>query len=211
VRWYPFTQFVYLPMWTIAPDPGVHAPFSSVTEWTWDELWVDGRVLSVSKRAAYLKYLDMPEKAQRPFQLAANFDPDDHTGDRELLLKHGWKLVHPHQVARTPSAYQTYIKRSRAEFQCPKPIHYRIKTGWFSDRSACYLASGRPVLAEDTGFSERLPTGRGLLCFNNLEGAIAGVEEIDRNYPMHMRAAREFAEEYLSAQKWLPSMLSACS
>ena len=152
----------------------------------------------------------MPKRARRPFQLAANIHPQDATGDHERLLTRGWELVNPHRVTRTPSSYQNYIKQSRAEFSCPKPIHKELKTGWFSDRSACYLASGRPVLAEDTGFSQYLPTGRGLVCFNNLEEAVAGVAEIDRDYPQHMRAARELAEEYLSSQKWLPSMLSAC-
>jgi hypothetical protein len=210
VDWQRFTQFVYLPMWDVAPDPGEHAPFSSVTQWTWEELWLDYRVVSVSKRDAYLRYVKMPERAQRVFQLAANIDPNDETGDRELLAKHGWKLVHPHHFARTLASYRRYIRRSRAEFCCPKPIHSELKTGWFSDRSACYLASGRPVLAANTGFGEHLPIGRGLLCFNNLEEALAGVVEIDRNYRQHMHAARELAEEYLDSQKRLPAMLSAC-
>jgi hypothetical protein len=210
VKWHSFMQFVYLPMWNAAPDPGADAPFSSVTHWTWEQLWIDNRVLSVSKRDAYLTYIDLPERARRPFELAANIHPGDTTGDRELMFKMGWKLVNPHRVARSPSIYQNYIKQSRAELSCPKPIHRELKTGWFSDRSAAYLASGRPVLAEDTGFSDHLPTGRGLLSFNDLEEAVAGVTEIDRNYPQHMRAAREIAEEYLSSEKWLPSMLSAC-
>jgi hypothetical protein len=211
VNWHPFVQFVYLPIWDVAPTPGNDAPFSSVTQWTWDEIWLEERVLSVSKRAAYLRYINIPSRTRRPFELAVNIDPGDTTGDRELLLKHGWKLPHPHRVARTPASYQRYISRCHAEFQCPKPIYRELKTGWFSDRSACYLASGRPVLAEDTGFSDYLPTGRGLLCFNNLEEAVAGVEEIDRNYPQHMRAARELAEEYLSSKKWLPIMLAVCA
>jgi len=210
VKWHRFVQFVYLPMWDAAPTPGVHAPFSSVTQWTWEQLELNGRILSVSKRDAYLRYVDLPARARRPFELAANIHPNDTTGDRELLFKMGWKLVNPHRVARSPSIYQNYIKQSRAEFSCPKPIHRELKTGWFSDRSACYLASGRPVLAEDTGFSANLPTGRGLLCFNNLEEALGGVAEIDGNYPKHMHAARELAEEYLSSKKWLPSMLAAC-
>ncbi|HWO41710.1 MAG TPA: hypothetical protein VNO43_07905 [Candidatus Eisenbacteria bacterium] len=210
VQWHRFLPFVYLPMWTAAPDPGMAAPFSSVTHWTWEELELEGRVLSVSKRAAYLKYIDLPQRARRRFELAANIHPDDETGDRELLVSHGWELTHPYRVAGTPASYRRYIKRSRAEFQCPKPIHTQLNTGWFSDRSACYLASGRPVLAEDTGFTEYLPTGRGLLSFANLEQALAGVAEIDGNYARHMRAARELAEEYFDSRKWLPSMLSAC-
>ena len=210
VTWHRFIQFVFLPLWDVAPDPGEDASFSSVTHWTWEELQLQGRALSVSKRDAYLRYIDLPERTGRPFELAANIHPLDTTGDRELVLKMGWKLVNPYRVARSPSTYQNYIKKSRAEFSCAKPIHRELKTGWFGDRSAAYLASGRPVLAEDTGFSDHLPTGRGLLSFNDLEQAVAGVTEIDRNYPQHMRAAREIAEEYLSSEKWLPFMLSAC-
>jgi hypothetical protein len=210
VKWHRFIQFVFLPLWDVAPDPGEDASFTSVTHWTWEELELQGRALSVSKRAAYLRYIGLPERTGRPFELAANIHPLDTTGDRELVLKMGWKLVNPHRVARSPSTYQNYIKKSRAEFSCAKPIHRELKTGWFGDRSAAYLASGRPVLAEDTGFSDHLPTGRGLLSFKDLEEAVAGVTEIDRNYPQHMRAAREIAEEYLSSEKWLPFMLSAC-
>jgi hypothetical protein len=209
VKWHPFSQFAYLPMWHVAPNPGKDAPFTSVTQWTWEELELEGRALSVSKRDAYLRYIDLPERTLRPFELAANIGPGDN-GDRKALLNRGWKLVHPHRVAGTPGSYRRYIKHSRAEFQCPKPIHGQLKTGWFSDRSACYLASGRPVLAEDTGFSDHLPAGRGLLCFNDLEEVVAGVAEIDRNYSEHMRAARELAEEYFNSQKSLPAMLSAC-
>ena len=210
-KWHTFFPFVYLPMWELRPDPGQEAPFSSVTHWTWGELWLQHRVLSISKRDAYLRYVELPRRARRPFELAANIDdPEDAIGDRKLFERHNWKLVDPWEVARSPLAYQTYIARSRAEISCPKPVFKELKTGWFSDRSACYLASGRPVLAEDTGFSDYLPTGRGLLCFNDLEQAIAGVAEIDRNYPEHMRAARELAEEYFNSKKSLPAMLSAC-
>jgi hypothetical protein len=210
VKWHRFVPFVFLPIWDVAPDPGEDAPLTSVTQWTWEQLWVDDRVLSVSKRDAYLGYLTLPQKTTRPFELAANIHRRDDTGDRDLLRSHGWRLVDPHRVAASPAHYQRYIKRSRGEFQCPKPIHKWLRTGWFSDRSSCYLATGRPVLAEDTGFSDHLPTGRGLLAFNNREEALAGVAEIDGNYDMHMRAARELAEEYLTSRKWLPSMLSAC-
>jgi hypothetical protein len=210
LNWHRFSQFVYLPMWDVAPEPGEDAPFTSVTQWTWEQLWMDGRVLSVSKRDAYLGYVTLPQKTTRPFELAANIHRRDDTGDRELLRSHGWRLVDPHRVAGSPAHYQRYIKRSRGEFQCPKPIHKCLRTGWFSDRSACYLATGRPVLAEDTGFGEHLPTGRGLLTFRSLEEALAGIAEIDGNYGKHMRAARELAEEYLDSKKWLPIMLAAC-
>lgn len=210
VKWHRFIQFVYLPMWDVAPDPGEDAPFSSVTEWNWEELELEGQAISVSKRDAYLTYIDLPERTRRQFELAANINPKDQTGDRELLLMRGWKLVHPHWVARSPSAYHSYVKRSRAELQCPKPIHRQLKTGWFSDRSACYLATGRPVLAEDTGFSEYLPTGKGLVVFRDVAEAVDSVAEIDSNYIQHMRAARELAEEFMDSRKCLETMLAAC-
>jgi len=210
LHWHRFAPFVYLPMWDITPSPADDAPFSSVTQWTWEYLQFEERILSVSKRDAYLRYINLPQQTCRSFELAVNIHPKDATGDRESLLKMGWKLVHPHRVARSPSLYQNYIRKSHAEFSCAKPIYRELKTGWFSDRSVAYLASARPVLAEETGFSELLPTGRGLLSFKSLPEALAGVAEIDSNYPQHMRAARELAEEYFDSKKRLGSMLSAC-
>ncbi len=93
---------------------------------------------------------------------------------------------------------------------CPKPIHRELRTGWFSDRSACYLASGRPVLIEDTGLSDHLPTGEGLLVFRDMAEAVASVEEIDRNYARHQRAARQLAVDLLDSRRCLTAMLAAC-
>ncbi len=114
------------------------------------------------------------------------------------------------RVAGTVSGYQRYLRRSRAEFGCPKPIHRALRTGWFSDRSACYLASGRPVLIEDTGLSDHLPTGEGLLVFRDIAEAVAGVEEIDRHYARHHRAARGLAQDVSDSRRCLPAMLAAC-
>ena len=106
--------------------------------------------------------------------------------------------------------YRDYVRKSRAEFLCPKPIHLDLKTGWFSDRSVAYLASGRPVLAEDTGFSAKLPTGLGLIPFRNLDEAVAGVTAIDSDYAKHSRAARELAAELFDSRRCLQAMLTAC-
>ena len=211
LTWHRFDPFVYLPMWEVTPDPGPLAPFTSVTQWTWEELWLDGRVLSVSKRSAYLKYARLPQLARRPFELAVNIGQNDITNDRELLRSCGWKVADPHEVTGSPSSYQQYIAGSRAEILCPKPIYRELKTGWFSDRSVCYLASGRPVIAEDTGFSERIPVGNGLLAFHNIEEAAAAVADIDSNYARHSRAARELAEEFFNYRRCLDVMLAASS
>jgi len=210
VAWQPFVPFVYLPMWPLSLAARPEAPFTSVTEWTWEELWLRDRVLSVSKRVAYRAYREVPRNAGRPFELAVNLDPDDPTNEREVLRGHGWNVVDPHHLAGSVGSYARYIRRSRAEFGCPKPIHRALRTGWFSDRSACYLASGRPVLIEDTGLSDHLPTGQGLLVFRDVDEALAGVAEIDGNYERHRRAARRLAEEFLDSRNCLGSMLAAC-
>ena len=210
LTWRTFEPIVYLPMWTIAPDPGPQAPFTSVTQWTWHELAWQGRPISISKRAAYLEYLDLPRLSRRPFELAANIGAEDPAGDRALLQNHGWRLADPHEVSGSPEQYREYIASSRAEFMCAKPIHVAMRTGWFSDRSVAYLASGRPVLAQETGFGERLPTGRGLLAFRDMPEALAGVAEIDGNYAAHCGAARELAEAFFDSTKSLAALLAAC-
>jgi len=210
LRWTPFVPFAYLPMWP-APSPApAEAPFTSVTHWNWDgALPWKNQFLSFSKRDAYLRYLDLPVRTGRAFELAANLYADDGTGDAALLTGHGWRLADPWQVSNSPAAYQRYIAGSRAEIACPKPVYRQLRTGWFSDRSVCYLASGRPVLAEDTGFSRYLPTGHGLLTFTTMEEAVAAVAEIDANYAHHSRAARELAHAHLDSQTCLQMMLEA--
>jgi hypothetical protein len=172
-------------------------------------MWLGDRVLSRSKRDAYLRYLDLPARTGLPFELAANIDPGDETGDRALLASHGWNWVHPHAKAGTPSAYRSYIAGSRAEFLCPKPIYAELRTGWFSDRSVCYLATGRPVVCEDTGFPERIPTGAGLFAFGDTEEAAAAVEDVHANYARHKAAARELAVELFDSRRRLAEMVEA--
>jgi hypothetical protein len=210
LKWRTFTPLIFLPMWPAVPDPGPGAPFSSITQWTWELLPWQGRTFSVSKRSAYLKYADLPLLAHRPFELAANIGPQDPANDRQYLRERGWNLVEPHQVAGSPAMYQQYIRNSRAEFASPKPIHVEMRTGWFSDRSIAYLASGRPVVTEDTGFRERLPTGVGLLTFRDVAEAADRVAEIDADYQRHSSAAREIAETFFDSRKCLEALLSAC-
>jgi hypothetical protein len=211
LQWRTFEPIIYAPMWKLPEQPPPGSPFTSVTHWTWEEIpWRGGR-MNVSKRTAYLNYLDLPRRARRPFELAAFIVPGDVTGDRELLAEHGWRLVYPYDAVGSVGAYQDYIGRSRAEFMCPKPVHVQLRTGWFSDRSIAYLASGRPVLAEETGFSERIPAGRGLLSFRDMDEALAGVAEIDGNYRLHSAAARELALDLFDSRRGLERILAACA
>jgi hypothetical protein len=210
ITWHPFLPFVYLPMWDASPDPGRDAPFTSITQWTWEELPFEGRMMSASKRAAYMRYVDLPKRAGRPFELAANVGESDPMHDREALAAGGWRVVEPHQVVATPDAYRDYLRASRAEILCPKPLFREWRTGWFSDRSVCYMALGRPVLAEQTGFSDFIPTGQGVLAFRDIDEAVAGVAEIDGNYDFHSRQARALAADLFNSDRQLSAMLAAC-
>ena len=111
-------------------------------------------------------------------------------------------------AAADPWAYRDFVRRSKAEFLVAKNLYVQSNSGWFSDRSICYLASGRPVLAQDTGFRQHYPTDAGLLAFTTLDEALAGVEAIDRDYPRHARAAREIAVEYFGSDKVLTRLLT---
>jgi hypothetical protein len=210
LSWRTFMPFVHLPMWEFAPDPGPAAPFSSITQWTWEELALGDRMLGAGKRAGYLPYADLARMAGRPCELAVNIGAVDPAGDRARFAAGGWTLVDPHEVVSTPEAYRDYIRRSRGEVLCPKPIYRELRTGWFSDRSVCYLATGRPVVAEETGFSERIPTGRGLLAFKDPAGAAEAIRAIDADYAAHSRAARELACEMFDARRCLAAMIEAC-
>ena len=116
-------------------------------------------------------------------------------------------MVDPQIVAGDPLSYQTYISASRAEFSVAKDMYVRSRGGWISDRSLCYLASGKPVLMQETGFSGHYPTGEGLLSYSTLDEAVAGVEEIVRQPDKHARAARALAEEYFDSDKVLGELL----
>ena len=110
-------------------------------------------------------------------------------------------------VAHSPAAYREFVRGSKAEFGVAKSGYVESRCGWFSDRSACYLAAGRPVITEDTGFGKFLPTGEGLFAFSTTDDAAAGVEEVERDYPRHSRAAREIAHEYFAAERVVGSLL----
>jgi hypothetical protein len=211
-KWHRFRPFVHLPRWPASPLPSANAPFTSVTTWRWaDEVFSwQGKDVNTSKREAYLRYRELPRQTGMRFKLAANIHPLDNTGDREMLTEAGWELVHPERVARTPTLYRRFIERSLGEFACCKPVYSLLKTGWFSDRSVCYLAAGRPVLCEETGFSDHLPTGRGLLSFASQAEAHHAVAAVRAEPELHSRAARELAEHYFDARTCLSEMLARC-
>jgi hypothetical protein len=129
--------------------------------------------------------------------------------DRETLHQAGWETAPGEVISRTPDSYRAFIQQSRAEFCVPKHGYVATRSGWVSDRSVCYLASGRPVLMENTGLPEWLPTGQGLVTFTDPESALTGIERINGDYARHGDAARQLATQVFAAEKVLPSLLEA--
>ena len=154
----------------------------------------------------FRKFARLPNLTSRRFEMALDIHPADDA-DRKLLEEGGWSLVEPKKVTGNTFQYRRYIQRSSAEFGVAKNMYVQARTGWFSDRSACYLASGKPVLFEDTGIRSLFPTGEGLLTYSTLEEAADKVEEICGDYRRHSHAARAIAEEYFDSDKVLSAFL----
>ena len=154
----------------------------------------------------FRKFVSLPSVTEQEFQLALSIHPGD-AKDVHLLTSHGWQLVDPLRHARDPWTYQAYIQKSASEFMTAKNMYVDTKSGWFSDRSICYLSSGKPVLAQDTGLGSLFPAGEGLLLFGTLDDAIHGVEELRSDYKRHALAARAIAEQYFDSDKVLGRLL----
>ena len=203
--WIVTPQPVVLEWWPVSEDAG--ESFTTVATWRGAYGPVQFRGRSYGLRVhQFRRFVDLPRLTGRPFELALDIQPEE-TRDLALLSDKGWTLVNPRTVAGDPLAYRRYIGRSLAEFSVAKDLYVQTRGGWISDRSLCYLASGRPVLAQETGFSRHYPTGEGLLAFSTLEEAIAGVEEIARRPDRHARAARALVEEYFDSDKVLGRLL----
>jgi hypothetical protein len=148
----------------------------------------------------------VPRASGEAFQLA--MDPGD-AEVRERLAAHGWTLVDPRPISADVDTYRAYVEGSRGEFTVAKDIYVRPRSGWFSDRSVCFLAAGKPVITQETGFSEFLPSGQGLLAFSTPEEAVAAVHAVAADWALHARAARVIAEEHFAADKVIGAMLTA--
>jgi hypothetical protein len=149
-------------------------------------------------------FMTLPTLTEERFLLALSIHPDEQK-DVALLASHQWQLLDPDQVTHTPQHYQTFIQGSKAEFGIAKSGYVLSRCGWFSDRSACYLASGRPVIAQETGFSRFLPTGEGLLAFETTEDVLAGIGALHHDYARHARAARALAESHFRFRQGPPA------
>jgi hypothetical protein len=154
----------------------------------------------------FRKVIALPARVPQRLELALDIH-DDEEDDLEQLRRHGWQLVDPREAAGTPDAFRSYIQQSGGEFSVAQGIYVETSCGWFSDRTACYLASGKPTLVQDTGFGTTLPTGEGLVSFRTVDEAAAGAESISADYEQHCRAARALAEQEFDSDVVLDGFL----
>jgi hypothetical protein len=207
VEWIPTLPPVVLEHWPVAGRVE-HDGMTTVGNWrAYGSVEHEG--VRYGQKAHSLRPLrELPRLSGETFLLGIAIHPDERA-DLEMLAATGWVLLDAEAVAGTPGTYRRFVQGSRAEFGLVKEGYVVSRCGWFSDRSACYLASGRPVLAQDTGLGDALATGRGILTFSTLAEAVAGIEELRRDYPGHSRAARAFAEQHLDSDKVLGRLLEA--
>ncbi|MCC7417143.1 MAG: glycosyltransferase family 1 protein [Acidobacteria bacterium] len=192
--WHKTWQPIVLDQWTTDAAPGDR--FTSVMTWK-IESFAD---VGGNKDREFLKFIDLPSRTPQRFRLAVN-------GPEALLAQHGWETVPAMATSRTIWDYRRFIKESRAEFGVAKHTYVSTRSGWFSDRTECYLAAGRPALVQDTGWTAHLPHGEGLLAFSTIDEALDGIDRINSDYARHARRAAEIARARFDAALVLPRLL----
>jgi len=201
--WVPTRQPIVLDLWNAANNSATGS-FTTVMNWkAFGDRKYRGRVYGQKDRQ-FEPFFSLPAETGHLMELAMGVPPPQI---HDRLQAGGWVLRDPAQVTPTPSSYQAFIRDSRAEFSVAKHAYVSTGCGWFSDRSAAYLASGRPVVIEDTGFSSWLEVGLGALAFRSRDEALESISEVDGHYSRHSRAAREIAEAYFDSSKVLNSLL----
>lgn len=206
IDWIPIRPPVVLEDWPVV-DGNPDGRFTTVASWR----GAFGRVrwgdrLYGQKAHEFRKFMELPRRVPCPFEIALDIHPAD-LEDQIWLSQCGWHLVDPRAVAANPIRFRDYLQSSRAEFSAAQGIYVETHSGWFSDRTVRYLASGRPALVQDTGFSHTLTASGGLVSFRTLEEAIAGAEHISSEYSAHCRAARAVAAEYFNSDRVLGGLL----
>jgi hypothetical protein len=200
--WQPTRQPAVLDAWSAVPGPT--GRFTTVMQWnSYSECQYDGLRYGM-KSDSFAPYTDLPERVGNILELAGHGVPEAPPAP---LQGKGWELRDPRGLTRDPWAYQRYIRDSKAEFSVAKHGYVISRSGWFSERSACYLASGRPVVVQDTGFSDWLESPGGIVVFRTPEEAAAAIEEVDNRYEFHCQAARAVAEEYFDHRRVLTDLL----
>jgi len=225
-HYFPTRQPVVLDWWKSSKlpigTPTQRARFTTIANWRQsgkDFEW-NGETYTWSKHHEFLKLIDLPQSAPAHMELALALKTGKATQDRSWsglggeeteavrrLTMHGWKVINAMSFSTNLFSYRDYIQGSSGEFTVAKDQNVRLLSGWFSDRSACYLAAGRPVITQDTGFGKTIPTGAGIFSFSAMEDVVAALETILADYEKHSRAAREIAEEYFKSAKVLAKLV----
>lgn len=205
-RFRPTRQPVVMDFWRGMPS-GAAEVLTTIGNWRQPHRQVkfNGEVYHWSKHYEFLKYLDLPRRTAQPFELALSSYEE---ADQRMLEGRGWRVRPAKSFSYDIDAYRDYVVQSRGEFTVAKDQNVRLRTGWFSDRSATYLAAGRPVITQETGFSNLFPTGAGLFGFSTMDEAVAAVEAINVDYPRQSRAALALARDYFSHDVVLKPMLA---
>ncbi len=200
--WQSTRHPIFLDAWPVTPGPA-DGRFTTVMQWDSYAAREHGGCRYGMKSDSFTPYLDLPARAGRIFELAIG----SSATPRAFLASRGWAVLDPVELSWDPWAYQRYIRESKAEWSVAKHGYVVSRSGWFSERSASYLASGRPVLVQETGFSDWLPTGAGVVPFTSPEEALAGVEMINSHYDFHSKTARALAEECFDSCKVLSRLI----
>jgi hypothetical protein len=207
--WVHVPPCVSTELWPAMPPPADGA-FTTISHWHMDN-WIvddDGSFYKNDKRTAFMPFVDLPRRVGTPLELAIHL-AGDHT-ERQMLERHGWQVREAHEVAGHPLEFQSYVRSSRGEFGCAKPSYVKMQTSWISDRSVCYLASGRPVIIQDTGPTRYLEGREGALRFRTLDEAVDCFRAVESDYRGHCAAARRLAEEHFAASKVAARVLERC-
>lgn len=217
-RYFPTRQPIVLDWWVPSTyrngngsQTSTAGCFTTIANWrqSGKDLEWNGERYTWSKHHEFLKFLDLPERTSQPVELALALAADcaDDAETVRLLTSHGWRIVNSMSFSTKIQPYRDYILGSRGEFTVAKDQNVRLRSGWFSDRSASYLAAGRPVITQDTGFGKFFPTGEGLFSFTTMDDIVTAFEAVNSDYPRHRRAARAVAEECLKAETVLAKMI----
>ena len=205
VQWTTSHQPVVLSQWPRASKI-LHGGLTTVANWRgYGSAEYRGEFYG-QKAHSLREFFELPRHTTESFILALAIHPDE-VQDLRALRENGWQLLDPVDVVGTPAQYRRFVQGSKGEFGIAKSGYVKARCGWFSDRSICYLASGRPVIAQDTGFSSFLPTGKGLLSFETMDDVLCAIEDLNANYWAHAAAARKIAEDHFDSQQVLTRML----
>jgi hypothetical protein len=205
-RWIPTRQPVLLSEWSGTAT--AREAFTTVMNWTsYDDVEWQGRTYG-QKNIEFCRFLDLPAVVA-PAQLELALAPGKTVkSPYQLLRQRGWRVVDPDKACGNLDNYRGYLRSSKAEWSVAKEAYAAARSGWFSERSACYLAAGRPVVVQDTGFDAVLPVGEGIVSFSTLADAAAGIRTVEAEYDAHSRAALQIAEDYFDSSKVLERLVA---